>query len=98
MRFSLRNNRSSRTVVLTIARANGLQTELDHKQATIQCVAAPSLTTFTTPVVCNFDLQCADLTANSIYGGAVAQINSAIATSIVGKQDNAYGATLNYVL
>ena len=80
---------------LTIARTNGLQSALDSKQATIQCVAANALTTFTTPVVVNFDLQCADLTANSIYGGAATQINSAIASAITGKQDNAYGATLH---
>ena len=74
---------------LTIARTSGLQSALDAKQATIQCVAANTLTTFTTPVVCNFDLQCADLTANSIYGPAAAQITSAIA----GR--DSYGATLN---
>ena len=37
--------------------------------------------TFNTPVVCQFDLQCGDLTANAIYGGAVTQINSAIAAA-----------------
>ena len=32
--------------------------------------------TFGTPVTCHFDLQCVDLTANSIYGGAVTQITN----------------------
>ena len=34
--------------------------------------------TFGTPVVCQFDLQCVDLTASTIYGGAVAQITNQI--------------------
>ena len=47
-----------------------LSVDLSGKQDTIQCIATNALTTFTTPVTCNFDLQCADLTANAIYGGA----------------------------
>ena len=43
---------------------------------------------FHTPVVCDYDLQCTDLTASALYGGAVNQINSAIATAIAGKQDS----------
>ena len=38
--------------------------------------------TFGTPVTCQYDLQCGDLTANAIYGGAVTQINNAIANAI----------------
>ena len=41
---------------------------------------------FSTPVVCQYDLQCADLTANSIYGGAAAQIQTIVDTAIA----NAY--------
>ena len=81
--------------VLTIARTSGLQTVLDGKHGTIQCLATNALTTFTIPAVCNFDLQCADLTANSLYGGAIVQINSAIASATAGKQDNYYGAVPN---
>ena len=63
-----------------------LSVDLSGKQDTIQCVATNALTTFTTPVTCNFDLQCADLTANSIYGGAAAQIQTIVDTAIT----NAY--------
>lgn len=35
--------------------------------------------TFGTPVTCQYDLQCGDLTANAIYGGAIFQIQNAIA-------------------
>ena len=37
-----------------------------------------TLATFGTPIVCQFDLQCVDLTASTIYGGAVAQITNQI--------------------
>ena len=37
-----------------------------------------TLVTFGTPVVCQFDLQCVDLTVSTIYGGAVAQITNQI--------------------
>ena len=54
--------------------------------------------TFGTPVTCQYDLQCGDLTANAIYGGAAVkiqnQINAAITTSsfwVAGKVD---GTTL----
>ena len=34
--------------------------------------------TFGTPVTCEYDLNCGNLTANSIYGGAATQITNAI--------------------
>ena len=37
--------------------------------------------TFGTPVACQFDLSCGDLTANSIYGGAAIQIQGKIDTT-----------------
>ena len=58
-----------------------LSVDLSGKQDTIQCIATNALTTFTTPVTCQFDLQCPDLIANAIYGGAAVQINSAISTA-----------------
>ena len=43
--------------------------------------------TFGTPVTCQSDLQCVDLTANALLGGAVTQIQGEIDTRIAGKQD-----------
>ena len=37
---------------------------------------------FGTPVVCQYDLQCGDLTASAIYGGAINQINTAINNAV----------------
>ena len=37
---------------------------------------------FGTPVVCQYDLQCGDLTASAIYGGAATQITNAINNAI----------------
>ena len=37
---------------------------------------------FGTPVTCQFDLTCGDLTASAIYGGAINQINTAINNAI----------------
>ena len=71
---------------LSIARTNGLQSAIDGKQANIATATfAPSLTTFSTPVSCNFDFGCVDLTCAAIYGGAVGQIAAAITSGIAGQ-------------
>lgn len=77
-----------------------LSVDLSGKQDTIQCVAASNLTTFTTPVTCQYDLTCADLTDGQLDSWwASLQINSAISSAfsaaIAGKQDNTYGAVIN---
>ena len=79
---------------LTVARTNGLQSAIDAKQATITGTFSNALSTFATPVVCNFDLECQDLTAATIYGGAATQITSAISTATALCVPYAYGATL----
>ena len=61
---------------------SAITTAIADKQDTIAGTFTPTLSTFTTPVTCNFDLQCADLTANSIYGGAAAQIQALIQAQI----------------
>ena len=43
--------------------------------------------TFGTLVTCQFDLNCGNLTANSIYGGAATQITNAINNAVSTKQD-----------
>ena len=65
---------------------SAITTAIAGKQDTIAGTFTPTLSTFTTPVTVNFDLQCADLTANSIYGGAAAQIQTIVNTAIT----NAY--------
>ena len=71
---------------LTIARTNGLQAAIDTNQGTIQTVQfTNALTTFTTPVACQFDLGGADLTANNIYDWASFHINSAITATFTAR-------------
>ena len=81
---------------LSIARTSGLQSAIDGKQPAITTATfAPSLTTFSTPVLCSTDVQVGDLTANAIYGTAVTQITSAISAQTALCVPNAYGATVN---
>jgi len=42
---------------------------------------------FGTNVICQFDLQCGNLTASAIYGGAINQINTAINNAVSTKQN-----------
>ena len=43
--------------------------------------------TFGTPVICQFDLQCGNLTASALYGGAATQIQNLINTAVSTKQN-----------
>jgi cyclophilin family peptidyl-prolyl cis-trans isomerase len=49
---------------------------------TIKYAISSQLATFNTPVTCQYDLQCGDLTANAIYGGAAVQIQNQINAAI----------------
>jgi hypothetical protein len=58
----------------------------EHDVAKYKHKLTDTVVEFNTPVTCGFDLSCADLTANSIYGNASIQIQSMIDTAIT----NAY--------
>ena len=68
---------------LSILKTSGLQTVIDQKQPIISTATfTRTLTPFTTPLACHFDLGCADLTCNPLYGPAIVQITAAISATL----------------